>query len=178
MAFSLNFSVSLSSDKKSITIIDDGTVWDDGILSPSDFTELKLVVLGENKETIVTTVILAPEEIATFSTGITLLFSDSRFFNREYPLDNYYVVYLRANDTYNSNWQAFEIHLGLSTRVHINNATVVLRPQSLFQIENNLQAVVALDTMERLVGNDYAADREYRWRALYYHILDNIINKY
>ena len=179
MAFELNFKVTLSTDKKYITIEDNGTVWGDGILSPADFTSLDVIVLGEDKDVVLKTIPLTALEIATFdTTGIELEFSDSRFYTTTYPPDNYYVVYLLVNTNKESNWDGFEIHLGLEEAVHINNATVNLRPQDMFKVEANIQAVIALDTMTNLANEAYSPDREYRWRALYYHIVDNIINKY
>lgn len=179
MAFDLNFKVTLSTDKTYITIEDDGTVWGGVILSPADFTSLKVIVLGEDKDVVLKTITLTAQEIAAFdTTGIELEFSDSRFYGTTYPPDNYYVIYLLANNTEESNWDGFEIHLGLEEAVHVNNSTVNLRPQDLFKIEANVQAVIALDTMTNLANELYSPDREYRWRALYYHIVDNIINKY
>lgn len=178
MAFDFNFKVTLSTDKTYITIVNDGTIWGDGIANPSDFTSLKVKLLGEDKSSSLKSVTLTGTERLLFNTGIDLYFTDSRLFNDTYPPDNYYTVYLLANTTKESNWDGFEIHLGLEEAVHINNATVNLRPQDLFQIENNIQAVIALDTMTNLSNESYSPDREYRWRVLYSHITDNIINKY
>jgi hypothetical protein len=178
MAFDFNFKVTLSTDKTYITIINDETDWGDGINSPANFTSLKVKILGEDKDTALKTITLTASERLDFNTGIDLEFNDSRFYNDTYAPDNYYVVYLLANSTKESNWDGFEIHLGLEESVHINNATVNLRPQNLFEITNNVQAVIALDTMTNLANETYSPDREYRWRALYSHIVDNIINKY
>lgn len=178
MAFSLGIGVTLSSDKKYITIINEDTVWGDGILSPSDFTSLTATVKGEDKDTTLYTVTFTSAEISDFLTGIDLPFSDSRWFTDTYADDNYYVIYLTANTSYDSDWEAFELHLGLEEQVHINNATVNFRPQNLFELENNLQSVVGLDTMTNLSNDKYSADREYRWKELYNYIRDNIVNKY
>lgn len=178
MAFSLKYTISLSSDKTYITITNNGTTWGNGIDSLADITLLKLYIMGENKNVTLKNVLLTTSEKNNFSTGITLYFSDSRLFSSTYPPDNYYVCYLKANDLYESNWDAFEIHLGLQENIHINNASVNLRPQDLFQVENNIQAVIAVDTMTDLANEAYSPDREYRWRALYEYVVKNIINKY
>lgn len=178
MSFNLRFKVTLSADKTYITIQDDNTTWGGGVSSPQDISSLKVVLLGENKGTVLKTITLTLAEKNNFLTGIQLSFSDTRLFGSTYPPDNFYVAYLLANNIIESNWDGFEIHLGLHKKVHINNATVNLRPQNLFEIENNIQAVIALDTMEDLANDLYSPDREYRWRALYGYIVDNIINKY
>lgn len=176
--FSLGIGVTLSSDKKYITIANEGTVWGSDILSPADFTSLTATVKGEDKDATLYTIVFTQIEINNFLTGIDIYFSDSRWFNETYADDNYYVVYLTANTAYDSDWEAFEMHLGLEEQVHINNATVNLRPQNLFELENNLQAVVGLDTMTNLSNDKYSADREYKWRELYKYIRDNVVNKY
>lgn len=178
MAFTLGIGVTLASDKKSITIVNEGTVWGDGINSSADFTSLVASVYGEDKTTVLQTVEFTALEWVNFETGINLLFSDSRWFGEEYADDEYYVIYLTANLTYESDWEAFEMHLGLEEQVHINNSTVNLRPANLFELENNIQAVIGLDTMDNLSNDKYSADREYRWRELYNYIRDNIVNKY
>ena len=178
MAFDLNFKVTLSEDKTYITIEDDTTVWGDGIDSPADFTSVSVIFLGEDKDSALKTIVLTALGWVDFMTGIDLYFTDSRIFNDTYPPDNYYVVYLLVNTTEESNWDGFEVHLGLEESLHINNATVNLRPQDLFELTNNVQAVIALDTMTNLANEVYSPDREYRWRAQYSHIVDNVINKY
>jgi len=165
--------VTLAADKESITIDNQST--DD----LSSITGLTADIFGADKVTGLYSIDFTSGEVTEFKakTPVVLEFVDSRFVGSTYAPDNYYTVVITADTSDESNPDTFAIILALAEKVHINNATVNLRPQELFQIQANVQATIALETLDRL-SNSTTVDREVKWRDIYYFISTNIVNTY
>jgi hypothetical protein len=175
MSFDVKISTTLSSDKTYITIADNGTNW--GAPNPvqGDITAITVSVLGRNDIVATYNIALTSTEITDFTTGagVTLYFTDSRWFGTTYAPDDFYTVYLTLNSTYVSDYGYFSLILDISKLVHDSTLSVSISPSGLIESQTICGMNLALDTLTRL---DSSTDpsRGYKWGILYDYTYANI----
>lgn len=176
--FELIILVILATDKRSITIRDNGSTFAPGVFEKTDVTSGKLRLFTTDKSNPVVELILTTQELDEFlntTDGVTIPFSDSRFFNLEFPEDNFYDTRLILNDTHTSNNDPFSIEKTLSERVYEMTASVYLCNTNILDLQYLTQSVISLDTLERLSASN-GNDRELRWRDTYEFIYNYVLN--
>lgn len=171
----------LSDNKQSVTIRDTGSDYTD--LPKADITSIVARFYGSDKSSPLASVTFTSLERVLFlntQSSVAFNFSDIRLFNKTFPDDNFYTVDLllsTASNSATSNGSAFSIELALEESVHINNSSVTLPTEDLFNTVMITQAAVALDTLARL-SSSTSPDREQKWRDIYEFIEGSIINRF
>lgn len=180
MALEVKITVTLSSDKTSVDIEDNGTNWGvGGNPGTGDVTSIIAKVYKRDSASPDYEVTFTSGERTTFLSGsaVTLNFTDSRWFGETYAPDNFYTVQLYINSTYTSDSGYFSLLLDLEQLVHKNTSSALLTPVNLVKSQILSGSNMGIDTLNR-IDADIDATRKIRWGIIYDFIYANITSKF
>lgn len=168
----MKINITISSDKKSITITDQ-TDWSSETGSLGDLTNIMLYFYTTTTESANDTYTLSIDEENEYTAigKITLTFET--LFGREYALDNWYDVKMISNSgSYESNYAGFLSDAYITTKVY-ENVNDLYTPEAYRKsIEPIAMQVIYLESM-KYIGNSTITDRDIKASKRL-----NVLNRY
>lgn len=173
MALTILYTVTRSSDFKSITITDNGTAWGvGGEMGTGDVTAISLGIYGTDKEVELKVVDFGAQEIIDFLAGspVTLLFSDSRLWSTTFAPDNFYTCELIPVATgYSSVSQLvpFDSYFYMKKIIMTSISAAAIPQTSFYEANRKITGDIVSISQLDWVSSILSVSREVEWRKVY-----------